>query len=201
MQLPDLRKHGAGDESRTRATNLGDRPGPHRGVVRSTSPPSSDVRAPPGSRNGTRKATVRTCSTTRVLAICGGSTTSCCGLAVVAGTYWAVKPPSTTMLCPVTNEARSEQSHTTASAISYGRPRRRMGVPATNEASVSGLAATSRSIMGVWMTPGRTAFTRIPTGANASRRLQVSDRAISAQRLRSHKHPARPGVARAQRST
>src|SRR5438309_1657993 len=32
--------------------------------------------------------------------------------------YCATSPPSTLMACPVTNEAASEQSHTTASAIS-----------------------------------------------------------------------------------
>src|SRR2546425_12326375 len=36
--------------------------------------------------------------------------------------YWATYPPSTVIVCPVTNEAASAQSHTTASAISSRRP-------------------------------------------------------------------------------
>lgn len=41
--------------------------------------------------------------------------------------YCATNPPSTVMVCPVTNEAASEQSQTTASAISSGVPTRPIG--------------------------------------------------------------------------
>ena len=41
--------------------------------------------------------------------------------------YCATYPPSTVMVCPVTNEAASEQSQTTVSAISSGLPNRPMG--------------------------------------------------------------------------
>ena len=41
--------------------------------------------------------------------------------------YWVTSPPSTTMLCPVTNDAESEQSQITASAISSGVPIRPTG--------------------------------------------------------------------------
>ena len=43
------------------------------------------------------------------------------------GCYRAIKPPSTGSACPVTNEAASEQSHTTAWATSSGWPIRPMG--------------------------------------------------------------------------
>ena len=43
------------------------------------------------------------------------------------GCQRAVYPPSTTRLCPVTKEARPEQSHKTASATSSTRPIRPMG--------------------------------------------------------------------------
>src|SRR6266566_3116268 len=49
--------------------------------------------------------------------------------------YCATYPPSTVMVCPVTNEAASEQSHTTASAISSDRrtpSRRKDGTPRRN---------------------------------------------------------------------
>src|SRR4030095_6372985 len=41
--------------------------------------------------------------------------------------YCVTYPPSTLMACPVTNEAPSEQSQTTASAISSGLPSRPVG--------------------------------------------------------------------------
>ena len=41
--------------------------------------------------------------------------------------YWVTNPPSTAMLCPVTNDAESEQSQITASAISSGVPIRPTG--------------------------------------------------------------------------
>src|SRR5437016_1603240 len=45
--------------------------------------------------------------------------------------FCATNPPSTVMVCPVTNEAASEQSHTTVSATSSGVPRRPIGSRAT----------------------------------------------------------------------
>src|SRR2546425_790628 len=52
--------------------------------------------------------------------------------------YCTTSPPSTGIVCPVTNEAASEQSHTTASAISSGVPTRPMGSLAMTWALRSG---------------------------------------------------------------
>jgi hypothetical protein len=49
--------------------------------------------------------------------------------------YSAIMPPSTAMVCPVTNDAASEQSHTTASATSSGVPRRPIGSKAVRRLS------------------------------------------------------------------
>src|SRR5919197_885320 len=65
--------------------------------------------------------------------------------------YWATTPPSTAIVCPVTNEAASEQSHTTASAISSGVPTRPMGSLAMRRALNSGLLKP-RAVIGVWIT-------------------------------------------------
>src|SRR4029453_10762971 len=45
--------------------------------------------------------------------------------------YCATNPPSTAIVCPVTKDAASEQSHTTVSATSSGVPRRPIGSRAT----------------------------------------------------------------------
>lgn len=64
---------------------------------------------------------------------CEKSFTSCWSLANIFSSpsrvvgYCAVYPPSTINVCPVTNEAASEQSQTTAAAISSGLPRRFIG--------------------------------------------------------------------------
>src|SRR5712691_977353 len=63
--------------------------------------------------------------------------------------YWATYPPSTVIVCPVTNAAASEQSHTTASAISSGRPILPTGWRATICASSVGLLVRASSINGV----------------------------------------------------
>ena len=52
--------------------------------------------------------------------------------------YCAMNPPSAAIACPVMNDAASEHSHTTVSAISSGRPRRPTGSRATICASSSG---------------------------------------------------------------
>ncbi len=49
-----------------------------------------------------------------------------------ATTYRATNPPSIAMAWPVTKEAASEQSHTTAAAISSGVPIRPTGCNAVN---------------------------------------------------------------------
>src|SRR5712691_3984317 len=86
--------------------------------------------------------------------------------------YCATSPPSMLMACPVTNEAASEQSQTTASATSSGAPTRPMG-----RAVICACRAGSRkalSVIGVWITPGQTQLTRIPCCAYSSAAVLVS---------------------------
>src|SRR6266566_739781 len=86
--------------------------------------------------------------------------------------YCATYPPSTLMACPVTNEAASEQSHTTASAISSGLPIRPRGSMAMICALRSG-SLQALSVIGVWITPGQTQLTRIPCWAYSSAAVLV----------------------------
>src|SRR5437879_9508718 len=76
-------------------------------------------------------------------------------------------PPSTVMVCPVTNEAASEQSHTTVSAISSGVPTRPMGSLAMRRALRAG-SLKPLAVIGVWITPGQTQLTRIHCWAYSS---------------------------------
>src|SRR5579859_160297 len=92
----------------------------------------------------------------------------------VGSGHLATQPPSTGSATPVRNEALSEQSHTTAAAISSGVPSRPTGSPAINICSVSGRRANTRSSMGVRIPPGHTAFTRIPRAAYSSAATFVS---------------------------
>src|SRR5215467_12950322 len=62
--------------------------------------------------------------------------------------YCATSPPSMLMACPVTNEAASEQSQSTASATSSGVPTRPMGSMAMMRALSSG-SLKPRSVIGV----------------------------------------------------
>ena len=55
--------------------------------------------------------------------------------------YWATNPPSTAMIWPTTYEARSEQSQTTASAISSGLAGRPIGCQLSASSRISGLLA------------------------------------------------------------
>ena len=64
--------------------------------------------------------------------------------------YCATYPPSTVMVCPVTNEAASEQSQTTVSATSSGFPIRPTGSLASISAIRSG-SSIPGAVIGVWM--------------------------------------------------
>src|SRR5205085_11196559 len=74
--------------------------------------------------------------------------------------HYTVWPPSITMACPVTNAAASEHSQTTAVAISSGVPMRPTGSCAITLSRPSEVPPLKRSIIGVSMIPGHTAFTR-----------------------------------------
>jgi hypothetical protein len=78
--------------------------------------------------------------------------------------YWAVQPPSTTIVCPVTNDDSSEQSHSTALAISSGRAFRAMGwyVCANRRWLSLPSPPVIRSNSGVSVPPGAIALTLIP---------------------------------------
>src|SRR6266481_5665938 len=86
--------------------------------------------------------------------------------------YCATYPPSTVIVCPVTNEEASEQSQTTASAISSGVPTRPMGSLAMMRALRSG-SLKPLAVIGVWITPGQTQLTRIPWWAYSSAAVLV----------------------------
>jgi hydroxyacylglutathione hydrolase len=66
--------------------------------------------------------------------------------------------------------AASEQSHATASATSSGVPIRPIGSAATSWASRAASPPVNRSIIAVRITPGHTAFTRMPCAAYPARR-------------------------------
>jgi hypothetical protein len=72
------------------------------------------------------------------------------------------------MAWPVTKLAAGEQSQTTASAISSAVPMRPIGVIESIIAFISGLA-TSGAVIGVSITPGHTALTRMPALRPAQR--------------------------------
>src|ERR1700741_2363971 len=82
--------------------------------------------------------------------------------------YCAVRPPSTDIEHPVTNEAACEHSHTTASAISSGRALRPIGSTSSSLAASFGRPATIPSSSGVSTTPGHTSLTLIPERAYSS---------------------------------
>src|SRR5262249_32994852 len=88
--------------------------------------------------------------------------------------HCATQPPSTAMGKPVTNEAASEHNQTTASPTSSGLAMRPTGSIATNCSSAPGVLRIARSTIGVWITPGHTAFTRIPDLAYSSAAVLVS---------------------------
>src|SRR5262245_19545671 len=64
--------------------------------------------------------------------------------------YCATYPPSTVIVCPVTNAAASEQSQTTVSATSSGFPIRPTGSLASLSAIRSG-SSIPGAVIGVWM--------------------------------------------------
>src|SRR5215831_15375707 len=99
-----------------------------------------------------------------------GHTPCCIGHGLL---YCATSPPSTLMACPVTNEAASEQSHTTVSATSSGVPTRPMGSLATICAFCSG-SLKPLAVIGVWIYPGQTQLTRIPCCAYSNAAVFVS---------------------------
>src|ERR1700736_4825775 len=87
------------------------------------------------------------------------------------------RPPSTTSVAPVTNEARSEARNATASATSRGAAIRPSGcMPRTVLMSASGWGSspTTERSMGVSTLPGATALTRTPSPAKSSAMLRVS---------------------------
>ena len=61
----------------------------------------------------------------------------------------ATKPPSSASECPVTNEDASEQSQTTASAISSARPSRPIGIARVIIEDMMGLPAMAPCTMAV----------------------------------------------------
>src|SRR5262249_52883113 len=72
------------------------------------------------------------------------------------------KPPSTGSATPVTKEAASEHSHTTACATSSGRPPLPVGCLDSSHSLTAGELAKACSTLGLMMRPGHTALTRIP---------------------------------------
>jgi len=76
-------------------------------------------------------------------------------------------PPSTRMLCPVTQRASSLARNAATSAISGGVPSRPIGVRATTIASNAGAARTRRSSISVFVGPTKIAFTVMPRGPSS----------------------------------
>ena len=71
----------------------------------------------------------------------------------------ATDPASTGISIPVTNEASSEHSQTTAAATSRGSPKR---VIACGRRICSWRSGDSLDMSGVMIAPGQTQFTRMP---------------------------------------
>jgi hypothetical protein len=74
--------------------------------------------------------------------------------------HCTVKPPSTGSVWPVTNDAASDASHSTAAATSSGLPMRPMGCRPSNCFRMSS-EVTKRLNMSVSMPAGATALTRM----------------------------------------
>src|SRR5207244_5903568 len=75
--------------------------------------------------------------------------------------HCTVWPPSTIRAWPTVKEAASEHSHTTALAISSGRPILPIGSSEITLARPSGVPPVKRAIIGVSIYPGQTALTRM----------------------------------------
>src|SRR5580700_2073990 len=82
--------------------------------------------------------------------------------------HCAVKPPSTSRLWPVTNDALLDESQMTASAISSDLPMRPMGCMADIVAWFSALSPTKRRYMSVSIAAGNTALMRMPCLPNST---------------------------------
>src|SRR5262249_8613703 len=79
--------------------------------------------------------------------------------------HWAEYPPSTGSTTPVTNDAASEHSQSTASATSGDLPIRPSGCMPWKASGGTSMLTAVRSISGVSTMPGEVAFTRMPTWA------------------------------------
>ena len=75
------------------------------------------------------------------------------------------RPPVTSRIAPVTYEASSESSHRIATATSSGFPPRFMGTRALSRSTRSG--SPPLACRSVWISPGRTPLTRIPSSATS----------------------------------
>jgi hypothetical protein len=75
--------------------------------------------------------------------------------------YGTTNPPSTTSACPVTKEAASEHSQTTAAAISSGLPILPIGSIAITFPRPSEVPPVKRLIISVSINPGQSALTRM----------------------------------------
>src|SRR5262249_4447608 len=76
----------------------------------------------------------------------------------------AVRPPSTTIIAPVTYAAPFAAGTPTRGAPPPGRPTRPIGIRRAYSAEIAGWF-TSAAASGVSIGPGHTALTRIPSGA------------------------------------
>ena len=83
------------------------------------------------------------------------------------------------MACPVTKLAWSEHSQTTAAAISSACPIRPIGVIESSSLLHLRIDAVSGAVIGVSITPGQTALTRIPVLGPAQRAVaRQADHAV-----------------------
>ena len=88
--------------------------------------------------------------------------------------FCTLYPPSTTSAEPVQKDALRVHRNKTVSATSDGVPKRRSGMWSSWACLTSG-AKSIGAVIGVSMTPGTTALTRIPSAAHCADRLRVSD--------------------------
>src|SRR5690625_3195139 len=77
-------------------------------------------------------------------------------------------PPSTGIVCPVTNRASSEARNATTSAQSAGRPKRPRGIHDARRAGSRPSSIASAEVWGVSVRSGAIAFTRTPLGPSST---------------------------------
>ena len=106
-------------------------------------------------------------------------------------------PPVTSMKAPVVNDASPDSSHRMARATSSGSPPRFIGTCSFTRLTRSD--SPPLACISVWMKPGRTAFTRMPSSATSRASPMVSVSMAPLMRRSRRTRPATRAVTRRRR--